>query len=435
MGSVMMRHDRARKGLGVLLGLTLPIALTAPGCLRTLDDSLIGQNQSDGGGASGGTSGSGGNGGSSGVSGTGGSAGADASTGGSAGDGGGGTSGSGGAAGGGGSGGLPDAGFTAYDPVAHPGKDLFHVTSLGLPIVMAADNLDVFQVKKADSSGGTIISTPLDGSASTPVTGADVTRALALAAPTGSLFAYYVGGTAGIGEIGRYLKDPQGSPNPKVPITPDAAIEQGVAVTNGNDSYAYMTAVAVAKSPTVLRFSLGAGGTTADTLYTSTTGGEQSGDITASGGCVYWISNGAIWVIPNTGAIVRKSALATPITDAVGLASDSKNFYYTRSNGEVWQRALSPSPACDGSGAPEKPIAGGFTNIGDVIAYAPDTVAWAAKGDSANSFAGGGIFTTAVGGYDVVQIAPETDGVEQISDAGTYVVYVTTTGFIRRVQK
>jgi hypothetical protein len=436
MGFVMMREDRGRPGRGVAIGLILSFVVV-PGCLRTLDESLIGQNNdaSSGGGA--GVAGSGGSAGSDASAGSGGSAGSDASAGSGGSAGGGAGSGSGGSAGGGGSGGLPDGGLTAYDSKKYPVTTLAH--AIDLPITITADNLDVFQVKKLDAAG-TLISTPLDGtSPTTPVTAPDVNRAVALGAPVGSQNVFYVGGTSGIGQIGRYLKNPQGQPNPVVPVETGldgSAIEQAVAIAIGTDNYAYVTARAVvANKPTVMRFQIAASGNTTETLYTTATSGESGGDVTESNGCVYWISNGAIYVIPSDGALFRKDALAVQVNDAIGLASDASNFYYTRSNGEVWQRKLSPSPGCDGSGPAEKIIAGGFQNVGDVIAYGPSTVAWSAKGDTGNGFAGGGIFTTPVGGYAVTQVAPQDDGVEQIADAGNYIAYATTTGYIRRVPK
>lgn len=359
---------------------------------------------------------------------------AGAASGGSAGAASGGSAGQGGAAGG--AGGGPGGAIVPYDAQLHPVRDLFR--AYDLPIAIAADNVTVFHAKRGGAAG-VISATPLDGSATMPITGTDVNRPMALAAPAVSLNVFYVGGSSGIGELGRYLKAPGGDPNPRVPIDAGSgasAIEQAVAIAIGTDGYAYVSARAIAPNhPTVLRFQLQASGDTADTLYTTQTGNDSGGPITASKGCVYFISSGDIFVIPSEGALFRKPALATPITDAIGLASDQANLYFTRARGEVWQRKLSPSPACDNSGPAEKLLATGFTGIGAVIAYEPSTVAWSAKGDPSKSFAGGGVFTTPADGYTVTQLAPETDGVEQLADAGSYVAYATANGYLRRVTK
>ncbi len=110
------------------------------------------------------------------------------------------------------------------------------------------------------------------------------------------------------------------------------------------------------------------------------------------------------------------------------------NFYFTRSSGEVWQRALFKGQACDERGAAEVKIAGGFTGLADVISY-DGLVAWAAQGDPGKSFEGGGVFTTPIGGGDVTTIAPADGGVDAIASTANHVVYTTTTGLIRRIPK
>ena len=148
---------------------------------------------------------------------------------------------------------------------------------------------------------------------------------------------------------------------------------------------------------------------------------------------MYWISNGNIWVIPSAGSTTRANALSAAISDAVGLTSDIERFYYTRSNGEVWQRQLSPT-ACDGSGAAEQKIAEGFVTIGDVIAWS-GTVAWTAKNFTHPGADGGGVFTTRAGGGTITQIAPKEGDPEEIEQGATDVVYTTATGRIRAVPK
>ena len=168
-------------------------------------------------------------------------------------------------------------------------------------------------------------------------------------------------------------------------------------------------------------------------LLVADTGNESGGPLTMSQGCIYWISNGGLWTLKKTGGGSASAALDKQVNDAVDIASDSQNFYYTRANGEVWQRALSGS-ACDGSGPPEEPIAWGYTNIEHITAYG-GTVAFSALGDTSNGYAGGGIFTTPAGGYDVIQIAPADKGVDAIAAGTNDIVYSTLDGSIHKVPK
>jgi hypothetical protein len=151
---------------------------------------------------------------------------------------------------------------------------------------------------------------------------------------------------------------------------------------------------------------------------------------------VYWISNGSIGVLPSSGGN-RTDALLTPITDAVGLASDTNNFYYTKSDGSVWKRALLAA-GCDGTNVGAETImASGFKNIGDLVAY-DDKVAVSVHGDPNDSFKGGGVFAIPVNGGTIVQIGPGDFGPTAIDQGPFDIVFVTdngTIGTIRTVPK
>ena len=205
-----------------------------------------------------------------------------------------------------------------------------------------------------------------------------------------------------------------------------------VGIAEGPDNHVYfVTRALTAPAPHVLRVGMTPADNVAEIIYSSESNNELGGDITVTANCVYWISDGAVYVMNKEGGM-RSDALDSQIGDAQGVASDSSNFYYTRANGEVWQREV--ASACDGAGSPEVMLSDGYVNIDDVIVYA-STVAWLAKGDSGNGFAGGGIFTTPVGGGVVEQIAPEDDGPDAIAQNSTFVVFATSTGEIRRVDK
>src|SRR5690606_4904109 len=123
----------------------------------------------------------------------------------------------------------------------------------------------------------------------------------------------------------------------------------------------------------VLRYQAAQPSPTIEPLYTSE-GNESGGDVVVGGACVYWISNGAIWVTSATSGGARASALNTPISDAIGLAADDDNLYYTRSDGqrgEIWKKPL-PSSGCTGGGAAEQRVTWSPTfahGLGDLVVY------------------------------------------------------------------
>ncbi len=412
---------RSRPLLGFLIGFLGPVLLVAPGCLRTLDESRIGQNHGNPDASAG----------------SGGSAGTDASTGGSGGqvDGGGGVSGD--AATDGAADAIvdarPEAGFTAYDKSQHPVTNLAGGTGRR---IVAVDNTTVFVTDYSSTyAKATLSSIPLAGGQATIVTSANLSAPQAMVAPSSSLYIYYAGATqTDNGVLGRFLKDPGGSANPEQPITTSTGFGRTVGIVAGNDTYAYVsTRAPVSGAPLVLRFSLAGGVSQAQVLTVADANNQTGGPITMSHGCVYFINNGGVWVLPTAGGSKASPALAKQITDAVDITSDSSNIYYTRSNGEVWQNPLS-GKACDGSNAAEQFIAWGYTQIGRIAVY-DSTVVWAAAGDASNNFDGGGIFTTPIGGYDVVQIAPQDNGVDDIAVGPNEIVYSTSNGVIRKVKK
>lgn len=407
---------RSRPWLGLLIGSLIPVLVTAPGCLKTLDESLIGQHNGSDGGGSGGSSG----GGAGGVGGGSGGAQTDGGgTGGTAGD----------AAADAPHDSRPEAGFTPYDKTKHPVTNLLGGNARR---VIAVDDKTVF-VANAGNAQSSLSSVPIAGGTVTTVTTDTLSQPHAMIAPANSLFVFYVGETkTGGGVIGRFLKKAAGSNNEQS-ITVSTGFERAVSIFAGSDNYGYVSAKASGvNSPRVLDFSMAGGISTADPLLVAVSGNESGGPITMSQGCLYWISNGGIWTMPKAGG-KASAALASQISDAVDIASDASNIYFTRSNGEVWQSPLSGS-ACDGSGAAEKAIAWGYQNIGHVVVYAT-TVAWGALGNATNSFAGGGIFTTAIGGYDVEQIAPPDKGVDDIAVGPTDVVFSTQDGAVHKVPK
>jgi hypothetical protein len=388
---------RALLRTGLLLGLP---GLIWAGCLKTLDESLMNEADSGSDGAFGGS----GNGG-------GGSGGIGAS----------------GGLGGGGSGGTggdaapdspPDSGpvakFFDYDSSKHP---VTNIANAQTQQIIASDDTHVFRTAY-DGTNTQLSSHPLTaGSGTTVATG--LQRPQAMVAPSGSLFVFVAAGsdTTEAGSMLRVPKTPGGIQN----INSPSPIERAVGIYASADGFAYVSAKAITQGAVaLLRFSLSGGVSTADPLYTSTEGNESGGDIVASGGCVYWISNGGVWIVPSSGG-TKNPALATQVNDAVGISADAANFYYTRANGEVWQRGLS-SAGCSGGGTPEKRIAWGFGEIGDVITY-DGTVAWTAGIGPK----GAGIFTTPVGGIDITQIAPAVDNDKpiDIDQSQDYVVYAT----------
>jgi hypothetical protein len=413
-----------------LLALGGATGLLAVGsCLKSLDESKIRDTPATGGSlgagatdSSAGTSGSGGTDGSAGDGGTAGSAGT-FGTAGSAG-----TTGTGGTAGSGGT----AARFIPYDPARYPVTNL--QGSIPTPVIITCDTAQVFRTTK-NGDPSPLVAQNIAGGA-----GVQIYQSLAkpqrLATISSSDYVYVAAGRAGsttAGGVWRIAKTVgDASPVGEQVTTPDP-IELAVGITVGSDGFGYVSARSTAAdNPVVLRFGLDAG-EDAEVLHTTTTANETGGDIAQGGSCVYWISNGNIWVIPAAGGAARSDALSTAITDAVGLFADSARFYYTRSNGEVWQRVLSPA-ACDGSGQPESKIAEGFAGIGDVIVW-DTTVAWTAKNNTLVGADGGGVFTTPVGGGDIRQIAPKEGDPEDIAQGANDIVYSTATGRIRSVPK
>jgi hypothetical protein len=414
-----LRARRALLGFGSLLGVS---GLVWTGCLKTLDESLMDERDSGIDGSLGG-GGSGGSGGSGGI-------------------------GAGGGVGGGGLGGSsgdaaldsptdsgPVAKFFEYVAAKYPVTNIANATTQQ---IIASDDTHVFRTSY-DGMAAQLSSHPLAPGSGTLVA-SGLQRPQAMVAPSGSLFVYVAAGsdTTEAGSLLRIPKSPAGIQN----IDPPSPIERAVGIYASADGFAYVSAKAIKQgSIALLRFSLSGGVTTADPLYTSTEGNESGGDIVASGGCVYWISNGNVWLVPSSGG-PKSQAFASPVTDAVGITADAANFYVTLGgNGEVWQRGLSPA-GCTGGGPPEKLIAWGFKEIGDVITY-DGTVAWTAGVGPK----GPGIFTTPVGGTDITQIAPAIDNDKpvDIDQSADYVVYAmakpptgdaaTGTYGIRRVPK
>lgn len=424
MAFVMLRFRRTSAVLSI--GVLGWLVLFSPSCLRTLDESLIpnghgGQAGSDAGGSDA-SAGSGGS------SGSAGSAGADSGTDAQADaphD------------------AFPEGSFTPWDSSQHPLTALY-CESPAAALVIAADDKNVYHIPrgvKASDPNDVLAATPLSSSSNPfQIDQGDIPAPQAMAAPKGSLFIYVAAGAAGGADVGSMLRAAR-SASSGVSAISSTPIELAVGIfadSELSDPYAYVSSQALASglTPAVLRFGLAASVNSATTLYSSRAGSETGGPITVSGGCVYWVSSGAIWTVPTTTANSdqRKSALAKQVSDAVGLASDANNIYYTRANGEVWQKTLTAS--CDGStGTPEKLIARGYTSIGGVIAY-NGTVAWAARGDATKNYQGGGIFTTPAGGYDVTQIAPNTDqsqhtiSIDQITSNSSDVVYSSDAGCI-----
>jgi hypothetical protein len=413
--SIMSLPLGARRALFRAGLLVATPSLLWAGCLKTLDESLLHEKDSGqaGFGGSGATGASGGSGG----------------LGASGGTGGGGVGASGGDAaidspidsG-------PEPRFFAYDGTKYPVTNLASAPS---PQIIASDDTHVFRTNY-DGMAAPLSSHPLAGGSGTTVA-SGLQRPQAMVAPSGSLFVYVAGGSDS-SEAGSLLRIPK-TPGGIQTIDLPAQIERAVGIYASADGFAYVSAKAITQGAiALLRFSLSGGVTSAEPLYTSTDGNESGGDVVASGGCVYWISNGGIWVLPSTGG-ARNPALSTQVGDAVGIAADAANFYFTRANGEVWQHGLSAA-GCTGGGAPEQRIASGFGEIGDLITY-DGTVAWTA---GTSSQGGGGIFTTPVGGIDITQIAPGgADTPVDIDQSPDYVVYATagsgTPSGVRRVPK
>jgi hypothetical protein len=388
------------------------------GCLKSLDEAKIRDQPAGDGGSGrpndgstgrGGSSGSGGSAGTGGVLGGAGTAGSDGS---------------------GGSGGTP-AVFVPYDAARYPVTNL--QGNIPTPVIIGADSSRVFRATKSSEPAALVAQDIAGGPGAAIYQGLSRPQRLAT---TDFDYVYVAGGRTGsatAGGIWRITKVEADARTMGEEVTTPSPIELPAGLFAAADGFAYVSTKSTdANNPTLLRFGLGSG-QNAEILYRTEVGNETGGDVTANGGCVYWVSNGNIWVIPSAGSATRANALSVAINDAVGLTSDMERFYYTRSNGEVWQRQLSPT-ACDGSGAAEQKIAEGFVTIGDVIVWS-GTVAWTAKNFTHAGADGGGVFTTRAGGGTITQIAPKEGDPEEIEQGATDVVYTTATGRIRAVPK
>jgi hypothetical protein len=376
----------------------LTAALAATGCLKKLDESLL--DRTDAGTDAGGADGGGGTGGTGGT----GAAGGTGATGGDAGT------------------------IVPYDPAKFP---VTKITTTTAPVLLATDDTDVYH------SVDNMIDAPLDHtpiSGGAPTTLVTVERPHALSSPSTSSFVFVTGGQNN-GDGGTLIRTAKvGGAVEPITIS-SASMGPGAGLYAATDGFAYVTfkADAALHTPALARFGLGAGVTTASVLYTAL-GDESGGPVVATGNCVYWVSNGDVYTIPTGGAADRAEALATPVTDALGLTADAVNIYYTRADGSVWARKL--SLACDGTGAPEALLAQGFVGIGDLIRFrSAPTIAWVANGNDQANYAGGGIFMMPVSGGQVTQIAPADSGPQAIADAPFDVIFAVTTGEIRKIPK
>ncbi len=369
-------------------------ALLFGGCFKTLDESLLDAKKD----AS--TDGSGG---------SGGSEGGETST--------------------GGIGGLTDGPVEAqvvipWDITKYPVKNLATGTP---PVIVATDETSVYRTTQ-DATDATLVQQPIGGGAGTPLP-QTVQRPQSMMTPPSSAFLYVAGGDASTnaGSVVRLSKT-MGTTD----VVNTGVIELAVGIAAGSDGFGYVSLKAVAANTvSLIRFPL-ANTSPAQALFTATTPNESGGDIAVGGTCVYWISNGAIYVAKTTGSD-RWPATNQVVNDAVGLTTDSADLFFTRADGSVWVKPLSSS-ACDGAGSDEVALAGGFPNIGDLIRY-DTSLAWVATGDETNSFAGGGIFAVPIVGGNIVQIAPETNGPVQIDQSLTDIVFTTTTGGVHQVPK
>lgn len=395
----MSAPSRARAGAWIVA-----CALVSTGCLKSLDESLLDQT---GGSSGGGSSGSGG-------SADGGGSGGTAATGGA-----------GGAAGSGGG-----AGYVPYDSSKFPVQKLW----AGKPgIVLGVDETDIYH------SLFDAVDAPLDRvgvAGGAPATLPPLLeKPRAIAAPATSPFLFVVGGRNS-GDGGSMIRTTKAGGAKEEISVPGQTLLGARGIYAATDGFAYVTFDTDATHAVGLaRFGLASGVANGAALFTGTgTAAEVGGAVVASGSCVYWISSGAIWVMP-TGGGSRASALSTAVTDAVGLAADAANFYFTRGDGSVWSRPLSGS-ACDGAGGAEKQLASGFTNIGGLIRFkSGPTIAWSARGDEAQGYEGGGVFVVSAGGGTVTQIAPKESGPTALADAPYDVVFATSTGELRKVKK
>jgi hypothetical protein len=386
----------------------LAVALVCTGCLKTLDESRIDEPQ-DAGSADSGSGGTGGTGGSGGTGGTGGT----------------------GASGGVVDSGMDapgdaptDAGIVPYDKSKYPVTNLATASEQS---IIAVDDTDVFRTL-FNVQQSKLYKHPVASGPGTEIPGVTLNRAQAMSAPPGVQFVFVAAGqlTAAGGNIYRV---PKGGGTVDL-IQPPEPVGLAKGVYAASNGFVYVSTAASATKIALLRFSQTAGTVNAESLYVAD-GNESGGDVIVTSGCVYWISNGDVWGIPEGGG-ARQPVLSTPILDAVGLTADATSIYYTRGKGELWRKKVVSS--CGQGGDPETLIVSGFVNIGDVVTY-EGTLAWTAMGDPSNFYAGGGVFATPVAGGPLIQIGPPEDGPIDIEPTLNEVVFATTSGIIRKVPK
>ena len=213
-----------------------------------------------------------------------------------------------------------------------------------------------------------------------------------------------------------------------VELPAGATMETAVAIVEGlsasAQSFAFATAMASGPGKAVLlRIPFAAGGV-ADVLFESTKP-ESGGDLVETGGCVYFISENNIWILPSSTSATGRtpfSALKTDVNDAVGITADANSFYYTRANGQIWRRKLSP-PACDGnSGEDEQLIVEGFSDLTDIVVLDGKLV-WRARDYVQGS--GAGIFMYSLGGTTITQIAPADGYPDSLAYNSTLLLFTT----------
>ena len=394
-----MLDSRRRSALALLVFFG-----TASGCLKTLDESLL--DAKDGGAGSAGASGAGGGGGTAASGGTGGT---------------GASSGTGGGSGSGGDSGT-DAGVIPWDQSKYP---VTVVTSTpGARSVIAADGTDIFGAEQG-ASPAPLTRYALSGGGGVLVPNVSFKQPQALATISGSLNVF----SAGENAAGAVLERAPKVGGSIASVSTTGAMETPTSIFAASDSFAYVTAQASAGTVALLRFNLAGGPAPAENLFVAGSA-ESGGPVVATPGCVYWVSNGNLWVLPTSGG-ARVSALSTGIADAVGVTADAVNLYYTRSSGSVWKKPL--DPGCVAGSKAETQLGAGFVGIGAVTAF-EGRVAWTATGESGSN-AGGGVFVVAASGGTITQIANEEGGPDFLLTAGNFVVFTTAAGDIRRVGK
>lgn len=206
-----------------------------------------------------------------------------------------------------------------------------------------------------------------------------------------------------------------------------ATMESAVAIVEGSSSaqgFAFATAMASGAGKAVLLRIPFAALRVADVLFESTKP-ESGGDLVEMDGCVYFISEYNIWILPSSTSATGRTpvgALAADVNDAVGITADANAFYYTRANGQIWRRKLSP-PACDGnSGEDEQLIVEGFSELTDIVVLDGKLV-WRARDYVQGS--GAGIFMYTLGGTTITQIAPADGNPDNLAYNSTRLFFTT----------